>query len=455
MKKYLLTAIITLTSTMCFAQSYEDYGLKIFNFVGGYYYMRGLAMSTDGRYIAGEVGSAGGTFIYDVETGDYYIHIAESAYGSSPYGVSDTGVAAAYDVSPMTISIDGTETVLEGRQGDASFASDITPDGSIVVGSVAREAGSVIVNDSDVSSLYGNACYWIDSQPYYLPEPTAEDLNLTVIEEDETDYSMDGTHASFISDDGSVIVGYFYDRWATWPCIAWIKGENGEYTCDPICKGYFQEDQWWDERENAPEAPEYPYFTFHPTGLSGDGKYIAINLDYSGGSDDYQNTTIGRYNMETRELEAVADNEDNSFEASGVANDGTILARAGSGDAYIWRVGSEPQRFRTAYSELFDQLYAFDEQIEHWPMAITPDGRYIMGYAYMYDESISTESGYYCFYRLDTVQYANAAGIVSVTNNENDSVEGIYSVDGRRLNKLQPGINIVKKNGKTSKYLIR
>ncbi|MCD8202979.1 MAG: hypothetical protein LUD48_05000 [Prevotella sp.] len=451
MKKYLLTAIIAAASTISFAQSYEDYGLKIFNFVGGYYYMRGLAISTDGRYIAGEVGTGEGTFIYDVETGDDYIHIAESAYGSRAEGVSDAGVAATFDISPMTISIDGTETVLGGNQGDASFASDITPDGSIVVGSVAREVGSVIINDEDWSSYYGNACYWIDGQPYYLPEPTAEDVGLTVIEEDEgeTDYSMDGTHASFISDDGSVIVGYFYDRFATWPCIAWTKGENGEYTCDPICKGYFQEDQWWDYTQ---DAPDNPYFTFHPTGLSGDGKYIAINLESSEG---YQNTTIGRYNRLTGELEAIADNEDNSFEGSGVANDGTILARSGSGDAYIWKVGAEPKRLRAEYSELFDELYAFDEQTEHWPMAITPDGRYIMGYAWMYDESISTESGYYCFYRLDTVQYADAAGIVSVTNNENDSVEGIYSVDGRRLNKLQPGINIVKKNGKTSKYLIR
>ncbi len=452
MKKYLLTAIIAAASTMSFAQSYEDYGLKIYSFVKDYYYMRALSISSNGRYIAGEVGSGEGTFIYDVETDDCYIHIAESAYGSRAEGVSDAGVAAAFDITPMTISIDGTETELDGNQGDASFASDITPDGSIVVGSVAREAGSVIIGDKDWSSYYGNACYWIDGELHRLPEPTAADVGLTEIYEDEgeTDYSMDGTHASFVSNDGSVIVGYFYDRWSTWPCIAWIKGEDGEYTCDPICKGYYQEDQFWDYTQ---EEPDNPYFTFHPTGLSGDGTYIALDLESSQG---YQNTTLGRYNRLTGELE-VADNEDYTINGSGIANDGTILARTGgdgTGDAYIWKPGADPKRLRAEYSDVFDQLYALDEQGEHWPMAITPDGRYITGYAYMYDESIST-TGFYSFYRLDTVQYANPAGIVSVTNNANDSVEGIYSVDGRRLNKLQPGINIVKKNGKTSKYLIR
>ncbi|MCD8294002.1 MAG: hypothetical protein LUE27_01975 [Clostridia bacterium] len=470
MKKYLLTAIIAAMSTMCFAQDYENYGLRIFEFMDdGYYLMRGLCMSHNGRYIAGEVGLNGGMFVYDVESGDLKVRFAESAFGSSPYGISNDGVAATYDIYPMTYSIDGTETVLVEDQGSASFASDITPDGTIVVGSVTKEAGSVVIDGTDYSDNYGNACYWKDGYTYYLPEPTAEDVGLTWFETDsltgEKYWSMDGTHASFISDDGSVIVGYFYDRFATSPCIAWIL-DGDSYTCYPICKGYFQEDQWWDEsnelHEEALEEPQNPYFTFKPKGLSGDGKYISIDLEYSHGTEDPQNTTIGRYSMETKNLENVADNEDNSFECSGVAIDGTILAKSGSGYAYIWKPGAEPKLLRSEYSELFDNFYAFDEEGEHWPMAITPDGRYIMGFAWIYDENIDYEdsegnvyNGYYCFYRLDTEQYANAAGIVSVTNNENDTVEGIYSVDGRRLNKLQPGINIVKKNGKTSKYLIR
>ncbi|MCD8290566.1 MAG: hypothetical protein LUC91_03580 [Prevotella sp.] len=438
MKKLLLTAFVAVTSTMCFAQ---DYGLKTFNFIDdGYYYIRGMAMSTDGRYIAGEVGyNSEGTFVYDVETGDMNVYIATSATGSCAYGVSDTGVAATYDLGPMTFSIDGTAVALEGNQGEASFASDITPDGTIVVGGVTRE------DDSEMSGYYGHACYWIDAKQYLLPEPTAQELGLTVIEEDETDYAMDGTHALLINEDGSLIVGYFYDRWSQWPCIAWTRGDDGSYTCDPICAGYYNEDQW-SQTDN-----DNPYYTFHPSGLSKNGKYIALDLALSNG-DNF--SRIGRFNMDTRELE-VAEVDDYGFESSGVANDGTVLAKSTTGDAYIWRPDTdEPKRLRSSYP-LATGLQDLDTQGENWPMSITPDGRYIMGWAWMYDENISTDTGYYCIYRLDTVQYENAAGIVSITNDEQDTTKAIYSVDGRRLSKLQPGINIVKKNGKTSKYLIR
>ncbi len=430
MKKYLLTALIAAMSSMCFAQ--EEYGLKTFTFVDqGYSYMRGLAMSTDGRYISGAVGlSSEGSFIYDVETGDLYVHTAVNSEGSQARGVSDTGVAACYDLGPMTISITGEEVQLEGDDGSASFAAGITPDGTIVVGAVTNNDA----DDDEIQGMYGHACYWENGVQVLLPQPTAEDLEVE---------DMNGTQATHISADGSVILGYVYDRWSQWPCIAWVKGADGTYTCDPICKGYYQEDQW------SQSEDDNPYYTFHPTGLSKNGTYIALNLGLSNGDNIDR---IGRFNIETRDLE-VAEIDSYGFTSSDVANDGSVLTESSNGNAYIWRPDTdEPKRLAATYP-LATGLADFDLEGEHIPMAITPDGRYIMGFAWIYDET--TEEGYYSFYRFDTVQYENSVGIVSITNDEDGTVNGIYSIDGRRLESLRPGINIIKKNGKTSKYLIR
>ncbi|MCD8290567.1 MAG: hypothetical protein LUC91_03585 [Prevotella sp.] len=440
MKKIFLTAFISAMSLMCFAQ---DYGLKVFTF-DDYPYITAQAMSTDGKYVTGSIGFASeGTFVFDTETNDMSVHFSESLYGSDGRGVSDTGVAACYDDGAMTFSITGEEIRLEGDTESGNIAEGITPDGTIVVGAVTKTDS----NPEGFGGINGHACYWKDAKAEMLEEPSGEVLGLKTLF-DETETSYDGSHATKINEDGSVIVGYFIDRWASHPCIAWTLNDDGSYTCDPICKGYWEEDRYWDDDTSKTQA-DFPYFQFSASGLSKNGKYISLNLSPSTFDDDP--TQIGRFNIDTRDLEVTKG--DTAFTCKDVANDGTIIASSGGGHACIWRPGeSAPISFQEAYP-LVEEFATFDTYGWHTPMAISPDGRYILGFVTIADYSL--ESDYYEFYVFDTVQYENATGIVSVTNDNIDASQAIYSIDGRQLNGLQRGINIVKKNGKISKYLVR
>ncbi len=439
MRQFLLIVFLTAMSSWCFAQ---DYGLKVFTFED-YPYITGMAMSTDGKYVTGSVGSASeGTFVYDTEQDYIYVHFSDSWYGSEGRGVSDTGVAACFDSGAMTVSISGEETRLEGDTVSGNIAEGITPDGIIVVGSVTKTASSPEVY------IDGHACYWKDGKAVLLPEPTGEELGLKCLF-DETETSYDGSRATKISADGSVIVGYFIDRWSSRPCIAWTLNEDGSYTCDPICKGFWEEDRYWDFDDSKTQA-DYPYFQFLATGLSKNGRYISLDLSPS--SFDDAPDQIGRYNIETKEMEVTKG--DIAFSCKDVADDGTVIASSQDGHAYIWKSGAdEPVSFQEAFP-LVEEFATFDSYGEHTPIAISPDGRYILGRVTIVDYSL--EYDYYEFYVFDTLQYEKATdGIVSITNEEPDTTEAIYGIDGRKHNALQQGVNIVRKNGTTTKFFVR
>ncbi len=418
MKKFLLTFIVAATSVMCMAQ---EYGFTLYT-SDEYSGLRGLAMSSNGRYIAGVLGvSAGnGTFILDTETGT--LQICKS--GGEFRGVSDTGVAIGYGQGGViTCDMDGNVTSLV--QGGSGIGNAITPDGTLAVGNVYRD-----YSDGG-SAWYTHACYWKDGETVLLPEPTAEELG----------FGTDGTSAVAVSADGSLIVGYVIDNWATYPLIVWKLNEDGTYTCDPISKDYYEEDQW---------AENNPYYTISPTAVSADGKYIALMLE-SSNNDHIER--IGRYNMETRELEE-ADN-DNNFLPSGISNDGSILAALGgvasmNKQGYIWRPdNSEAVTIRSQYPYATG-FATYDNDGDHQPMAISPDGRFIMGFVGFYDEEDATYK--YGTYLFDAQEYENAVGI-DVVKNDEQSEEVIYGIDGTRRNSIQHGINIIKKNGNTVKYM--
>ncbi|MCD8203488.1 MAG: hypothetical protein LUD48_07585 [Prevotella sp.] len=418
MKKFLLTFFVAVTGMTCMAQ---NYGFTLYT-SEEYLGLRGLALSANGRYIAGVLGvSAGnGTFILDTQTGD--LQICET--GGEFRGVSDTGVAIGYGQGGViTCDMEGNVTSLV--QGGSGIGNAITPDGTLAVGNVYRDYAD------GGSAWYTHACYWKDGETVLLPEPTAEELG----------FGTDGTSAIGVSADGTLIVGYVIDNWATYPLIVWKLNEDGTYICDPISKDYYEEDQW---------AENNPYYTFSPTAVSGNGKYIALMLE-SSNNDHIER--IGRYNMETGKLEEAEN--DNNFLPSGVSDDGSILAALGgvaslSKQGYIWRPdNSEAVTIRSQYPEATD-FATYDLDGDHQPMAITPDGRYMMGFVGFYDEA---EAQYkYGTYLFDTQAYEDALGIVAVTRSDN-SKEEIYGIDGTRRNSMQHGLNIVRKNGKTIKYM--
>ncbi|MCD8297372.1 MAG: hypothetical protein LUC88_07350 [Prevotella sp.] len=418
MKKILLTIIVAATCVMGMAQ---NYGFTLYtseDYVG----LRGLAMSPSGRYIAGVLGvtASAGTFIIDTETGE--ICICET--GGEFRGVSDTGVAIGYGQGgAITCDMEGKVTSLV--KGGSGIGNAITPDGTLCVGNVYR-------NYADGGSAwYTHACYWKDGETVLLPEPTAEELG----------FRTDGTSATAVSADGSLIVGFVIDNWATYPLIVWKLNEDGTYTCDPISKDYYEEDQW---------AANHPYYTFSPTAVSSNGRYIAMTLE----SSCYDNIErIGRYDMETGVLVEAAN--DNNFLPSGISDDGSILAALGgvasmNKQGYIWTPeNDEAVTIRSIYPYATD-FATYDAAGDHQPMSISPDGRFIMGFVGFYDEAVGQYK--YGTYLFDTQEYENALSIDAVRADEQKGEE-IYGIDGTRRVRMQHGINIIRKNGKTVKYM--
>ncbi len=419
MKKFLLTIVAAATGLTCMAQ---DYGFTLFT-NDEYYGLRGLAMSTNGRYIAGVLGVSGssGTFILDTQTNT--LKTCDS--GGEFRGVSDTGIAVGYgEGGAIAFDMEGNLTQFVDGQG-AGICNAITPDATIAVGNVPRSYAD------GGSNWYTHACYWKDGETVLLPEPTAKELG----------FGTDGTSAIGVSADGSVIVGYVIDNWATYPFIIWKLNSDGTYTCDPLSKDWYEEDQW---------ASNKPYYLCSPTAISGNGKYIALWLE-SSNYDQIQR--IGRYNVETGEL-VEAENE-NNFLPSGISNDGSILAALGGVESmnkqgYIWRPdNSEAVTIRSQYPYATG-FATYDSYQDHQPMSISPDGRFIMGFVGFYDEKASVYK--YGTYLFDAQKYDETLGIVSVEKEENTKEE-IYGLDGTKRNGIQHGMNIVKKNGKTMKIL--
>ena len=397
------------------------------------------AVSPNHRYVAGgafsmETGNMG-MFVYDLETGDYNVQDALNDFGADIREVNNDGVATGYNEQACHLSIDGTVDYYEDIVGTTTQARDASDDLSVVVGcTYPTEA-----------AMPTSACVWENGVKTYLPVPTDEELG----------FETNGSVAYYTNSDGSVIAGYVVDNFSTNPLLVWRLQDDGTYVCDPVCTKYFS---------LMGDVEGRPYVMFSPQGLSRNGRYVSLNLmiatkvEGEGDEEDmmvYSEQYIGRLDLETGELETYrADGEGEiaanaEMQATQVSDNGTILGWALADSwvsqqrsAIIWQKDKTPRILANLVPNI-SEMPAWDTLGFNTAIDITPDGRYVAGFAM--DDTYS-----YKGYLLDIG--AEAAAVETVKVADEAAVEvARYAINGTRLTAPTKGVNIVKMSDGTVK----
>lgn len=416
MRKLFLTALaITAAGTIATAQN----GLTVIQSENN---LQGLSISDNAKFVCGTTsGEDGSSFIYDTESKNVILN--SSVVGGDMRSVSDEGKAVGYGNGsvPYVLNADGTASALE-YTGTGGIAETVTPDGKLIAGST----------NWDQQQYSTHACIWQDNKVTYLPEPTTEWLGWT----------MNGTAAKYISKDGSVIVGWIIDDIATFPCIVWRKNVDGSYSALPLSRQYF----------DGGDGTRH-YWNFNATGLSRNGRYIALTVQ----EPDYDEPTLmARYDLKNQTLEVMnADDAGLSptegYLSSSIADDGTVVGVLQdvfnqTRKAVIWKAGEEKAKLLAEEFSAISKFAEYDESF-HVPTGITPDGKNIVGFA-------SNVDGGYETYIFNIDEYSGPAGIGNAVNGDSDTknVVARYTTDGKKIKSPAKGINILKmSDGKSVK----
>lgn len=388
------------------------------------------AISSNYKYVAGPamniMEGSYGMFVMDLESGNYVVEPAVDYYGADIRAVTDDGVAIGYNGPGLTFAIDGTTKELTTPNPGTTYGRDVTDDGKLIVGCYTDETG-----------YNSHACIWKDGEYEPLPEPTDEEAGLEV----------NGTSAYYVSGDGSIIVGYVVDNFSTNPVVLWRLQDDGSYKLDLLYKDYFQ---------SSPEDSEHQYWLFAPSGISRNGKYLALNV----GRIDTEER-MARYNLETGELEEfIADgNGDipagNTTTSSAIADDGTIVGWMLTGEwmmqvrsGAIWRNGeTQVDLLANLYPEI-PEIAGYDTVGFTTVCDITPNGKYLTGFA-------MNENYYYESFVINLSD--DPTGINEVANATDDAAETArYTIDGKRITAPVKGLNIIKKaDGSVVKVMVK
>lgn len=415
--------------------------------------LEGTCMSPNGKYIAGSCYNTGDGFIYDRETKEMKVFPATvETENDDPdlqmKGVANTGTAVGWDNDTAT-KFDFTtgKATKTGESGQYLFYG-ISPSGNLTLG--ARF-------DDTNNCPQGTPCYFKDEKPVELPLPSNKFIG----------YNINGGTALQANDD-SLICGFMVDDMATRPAIMWSLNRDGKtFSTYPISRPYF---------DGAMDSSKpYASFSCDQAIMSPNGKYLIITLEkYVGEWESYYG--IARYNTETDSVEvflATEEDEEMPEVAYGIygfaiSNDGTMVGCAGDMEAcngFIWKKGDErPHNLSSVYTGA-TRLLAYEGTNK--PCAISADGRYITGFAYVLADGADPDDEYaeynYLSYILDT-QDPGAVAPSAVKNAttsktaDGSKVKGYYSLSGKRLdvmNKLN-GITIVKTaDGKGHKVLVK
>lgn len=436
MKIFTLTNLLAtaMLATGVTAQAAEAASIKILEDMTGEdgrtYQAVAQAISPNHRYVAGPAFdmSTGmmGMFVYDVETGDYAVKPANDDYGADIREVNDDGVATGYNSQACFLHLDGTVEYIEAEEGITTQARDASDDLSVVVGCTYPTDG-----------FNTTACVWVDGEKTDLPVPTDEELG----------FETNGSVAYYTNSDGSVIAGYVVDNYSTNPLLIWRLQDDGSYVCDPVCTRYFSPNGDMEGR---------PYVMFAAQGLSRNGRYVSLNvMDASSGLYEQR---IGRLDLETGEVETyVADGSGDiqanaEMQATQVSNDGTIIGWSLAGSwamqvrsAVIWYKGEDPKLLSNVVPDV-EEIANFDSLGFNTVIDITPDGRYVVGFAM---DEMSNYKGYV----LDLGTASSAVNEVVKEDAEAYEVAR-YAINGTRLQAPTKGINIVKMSDGTTKKVI-
>lgn len=237
----------------------------------------------------------------------------------------DANVAALWNLSTNeVITFDGEGGALHAvtsrgvAVGDNNGFAVVVRDGKMTTlqgnaneaGSSAygiSEDGKVIVGFYFDEAWQTKACIWdANGNRTELPLPAAADVP----------FDFSGAEARWISADGSVIAGFLMDDFSTWPAVIWRKS-GSSYVCDVICKDYFE--------ANYQEGKPYMQFGTDAMALSKNGEWLTLVTQAEYDPDNWDVpapvSKAARFNLKSKTLE-VFEGVDYLF---GIANDGTAL----------------------------------------------------------------------------------------------------------------------------------
>lgn len=407
-----------------------------------------FAISPDGRYATGSTLSMNGFFYDFTEDKAKVINEIDDngtiSYNCELLAINNDGIAVGYDENGgVMIDVNGGYKIIQGEEEGVAMAmlSDLTADASVVVGAIAD------------SGWVQRACYWKDGKRVMLDTPTEEEMG----------FRVNGSRAIAISADGSVILGYLIDRQQWNPMVLWQLDDNGEYVLNTVCKDYFEGNSQvtYDDDGNVTniERGDNPFLEFRPGALSADGKMVAMYL--APNTDELMpEAKLGIYYIDRDELEVIEDEKgliaryNGIFTISGISNEGDIVGVAGDmwmGTMAFYMNGKD--KVAKSLGDAFPSIEALQEYSEEAPAgnpffssAITPDGRYILGYIYMGEEFITHS------FRVDT---GKEGAVRSLADEPADGIYRVFNLQGVKIletkdasliNELPKGIYLV--NGK-------
>lgn len=442
MKKLLLSTIALLaTGGAAMAQN----GITVLPDANGLG-LTSTAISANGRYIGGSDQSYG-TFVYDREAGTMVsFESQDENYGASLYSISNTGMAVGCNGPACTFqNVDGEPVQTNYGESDEYLFYAISPNGKLIAGCTEDQTYNI------------HACYFEDGKPVMLPEPSSKYAG----------YGVSGAGVGYVTDD-SLMVGFIVDDMASYPATAWYKNLDGS-----TFSNYLFSRPYFAGTEDSTKP--YVLYSSYQSGVSSDGRYVALNVVAFDPATWAQTSGIARYDLETDSVvyfmldgthEDVPDVSD--IMTTAVANDGTIVGAFGGvyydRTAFIWKKGDATPKLLSAVYPGATKLTEYDSTGFHTPSGISADGRYITGFGYTeaIEETDETEGSESILqsYVLDTQDPAASVTPTGVSTahvaKPAPTETARYSINGVMQKGVFSGINIIRmKNGKTVKRMVR
>lgn len=407
-------------------------------------------ISRNGKYVIGGTYIAGG-FVYDVERDTLLLT------GAS--GVSDDGLAVT-GLGTRDLKT-GRYSMLEPPPSNFQFVmtTGISADGHVVTGT----------GGPNWTQLFPLA--WVDGKFITLPFPSTAKVGT---------FKVNGCRAEGVSDDGSVIWGYFIANPNTYPLIIWERQEDGSYeyvdTWTDMYEPQFGYVYDYDRQEYEFVKGDNPYIRMQPYAMSGDGKLILIRTQENCEGPYLPEAKIGIYHVETHTLELAPWSKDDpvgkkgDFDSRGIANDGTVVGIAfesNLSDAvpFIMFPGQAPQYLNDVFPQ-FERLGYYEDNslslgLPYLLTVISEDSRYIAGYStdvitYNINEQFAEDLGFWGYViDLKPETKPEQSGIETPAIGADEGQEEYFTLEGIKVRHPEKGRLYIKvRNGAAEKVVL-
>ncbi len=410
MKKTLLP--VALAMATCLGASAQSMKFVPYTLNGT---MTGTSVSENGKFVAG-TDTEGRGFIHNTETGDTKFFQSPNLGSDTAtdddktiiYSVTNEGVGVGC-INTKATKFDFTTgsytTLFENAEGEYAIAKSTSADGSIYCG--------VTYDDSYAQKPY----IFTDGKKTALPTPTEEWIG----------FETNGYMANYIANDGKLIVGGAIDNFATYPLVFWVRNsDNSTYSVQTPSKRFI--DPTFDL------TGDQPYSYFEGAFVSENGKWIVLNMQ---GKTLESPMKIARFNVESEKIDTLYcpdASETKYYFASGIANDGTVVGYTDEQDGFVRNATicladeKEVKYLADVYPTLTD-IKTMDNEELNMASAISPDGRYIVGYGYY---PINEKQDIIATWYID--RQGTTQKVDEITGKETSTkVVASYTADGKRL----------------------